>query len=676
MQNTENPRTTTEAQINANRENAKKSTGPRTAEGKAASSRNGLKHGLCADQHLLPGEDPEDFLFLLKDLYDRFHPVGQGEEKLVLRIAAAQWRLDRAFPIEAGIYRNRLREVEDEDAHSQRQYLQNKEIAEFQGMPLPHPPGQYDEADVLARAFDSDCLAPNSLAKLARYETSIEHSIERSLRQLKAFQAARHTPDPTPEGPQRSSKPAPEPPPTPSEPADCEPNPNDGAAPGVTPKIETLGKCTTPIERSVPSEEKRDLRAAAAGDQAEGSGPHADEHEHLEAMPGLGHTQTHAVRLAGGGIGQGGERAGQAAEPGARVGTGDRAAQGGRGGAQFGSGFFQRCLAKNMGTTVAELRGGRISIYEEIREMMRLQGKGRVERCCRLAGVSRAGFYRQWQAAEPAEEEQELRHQMQLIFVTHRGHYGNRRIAAQLRQQGMLVNKKRVARLMREDNLLAITQRKFELATTDSDHGLPVYLNLAARMVVTGINQLWVADITYIRLNREFVFLAVVIDVYSRRAIGRSISRRIDTQLTLAALKQAIQDRQPKPGVVHHNDQGVQYASRDYVAELLAHGLIPSMSRPGNPYDNAFCESFMKTLKKEEIYCNKYQDLEDLTRHAEEFIDEYYNRQRLHSALGYRSPADFEAAAAQAGGEANGLAGAPQMRYFTPPSDHNLGVTD
>jgi transposase InsO family protein len=329
-----------------------------------------------------------------------------------------------------------------------------------------------------------------------------------------------------------------------------------------------------------------------------------------------------------------------------------------------------------MGTTVAELRGGRISIYEEIREMMRLQGKGRVERCCRLAGVSRAGFYRQWQAAEPAEEEQELRHQMQLIFVTHRGHYGNRRIAAQLRQQGMLVNKKRVARLMREDNLLAITQRKFELATTDSDHGLPVYLNLAARMVVTGINQLWVADITYIRLNREFVFLAVVIDVYSRRAIGRSISRRIDTQLTLAALKQAIQDRQPKPGVVHHNDQGVQYASRDYVAELLAHGLIPSMSRPGNPYDNAFCESFMKTLKKEEIYCNKYQDLEDLTRHAEEFIDEYYNRQRLHSALGYRSPADFEAAAAQAGGEANGLAGAPQMRYFTPPSDHNLGVTD
>jgi transposase InsO family protein len=301
--------------------------------------------------------------------------------------------------------------------------------------------------------------------------------------------------------------------------------------------------------------------------------------------------------------------------------------------------------------------------------MMQLQGKGKVERHCWLAGVSRTGFYRHWQEVAPDEEELALRHEIQLIYVAHRGHYGYRRIAAQLGRQGMLVNRKRVARLMREDNLLAIVKRKFVLATTDSEHDLPVYLNLAARMVVTGINQLWVADITYIRLSREFVFLAVVIDAYSRRAIGRSISRRIDTELTLAALKQAIQARQPKPGLVHHNDQGVQYASRDYVGELRTHGIIPSMSRPGNPYDNAFCESFMKTLKKEEIYCNKYQDLEDLTLHAEEFIDQYYNRQRLHSALGYRSPADFEAAAAQAageGGEAGGLASAPKMMYFTP----------
>jgi transposase InsO family protein len=300
--------------------------------------------------------------------------------------------------------------------------------------------------------------------------------------------------------------------------------------------------------------------------------------------------------------------------------------------------------------------------------MMPLQGKGRVERYCRLAEVSRAGFYRHWQEVAPGEEEVALRHEIQLIFVAHRGHYGYRRISAQLRQQGMLVNRKRVARLMREDNLLAIVKRKFVLATTDSEHDLPVYLNLAARMVVTGINQLWVADITYIRLSHAFVFLAVVIDVYSRRAIGWSISRNIDTELTLAALKQAIQSRQPKPGLVHHNDQGVQYASRDYVEELRAHGIIPSMSRPGNPYDNAFCESFMKTLKKEEIYCTKYQDIEDLTQHAEEFIDQYYNRQRLHSALGYRSPADFEAAAQAAGegGEPGGLEGAPKMMYFTP----------
>jgi putative transposase len=322
-----------------------------------------------------------------------------------------------------------------------------------------------------------------------------------------------------------------------------------------------------------------------------------------------------------------------------------------------------------MGTTAAARHDGRVSIYEEIGAMMRLQGQGRVERYCRLAGVSRAGFYRHWQAAAPAAEEMEVRHQIQLIFVAHRARYGYRRITAELRRQGLLANKKRVARLMREDNLLAITKRKFVLATTDSEHDLPVYLNLAARMVVTGTNQLWVADLTYIRLRQEFVFLAVVIDVYSRRAVGRSLSRNIDTEVTLAALRQAIQARQPRPGVVHHSDRGVQYASHDYTEELRVHGLISSMSRPGNPYDNAFCESFMKTLKNEEIYCNEYQGLDDLTKHAEEFIDQYYNKQRLHSALGYRSPAEFEAAAAPAAGgsgQPNGLAGAPKMMYFTP----------
>jgi putative transposase len=317
-----------------------------------------------------------------------------------------------------------------------------------------------------------------------------------------------------------------------------------------------------------------------------------------------------------------------------------------------------------MGTTTAELRCWRVSIYGEIREMTHLQGKGSVERFCRLAGVSRASFYRNWQHTEPAEEEMALRHRIQLLFIEHRGHYGVRRMTHLLRLEGMVINHKRVERVMKEDNLLAITKRKFVLATTDSRHDLPVYLNLAARMEVTAINQLWVADITYIRLNREFVFLAVVIDVYSRRVVGRALSEKIDTELTLSALKQAIEMRQPKPGLVHHSDQGIQYAAGDYVEEMDAHGIIASMSRPGNPYDNAFCESFMKTLKKEEVYCSEYQDLADLTIHIEAFIDQYYNQKRLHSALGYVCPAAFEATAQPAG-----ITDAPKMIYFPPPKE-------
>jgi len=233
-----------------------------------------------------------------------------------------------------------------------------------------------------------------------------------------------------------------------------------------------------------------------------------------------------------------------------------------------------------------------------------------------------------------------------------------------LRVEGMVVNHKRIERLMRADNLLAVGKRKFVPATTDSNHDLEVYLNLAARMKVTAINQVWVADITYVRLRRQFVFLAVIIDLHSRRVIGRAISKRIDADLTLAALKQAIETRAPQPGVVHHSDQGIQYAARSYVTELAAHGIVPSMSRPGNPYDNAFCESFMKTLKKEEVYCNEYTDLTDLRVHIETFIDRYYNERRLHSAIGYVSPADFEAGSGTGGSE---LCVAPRMRYFKPP---------
>jgi len=205
----------------------------------------------------------------------------------------------------------------------------------------------------------------------------------------------------------------------------------------------------------------------------------------------------------------------------------------------------------------------------------------------------------------------------------------------------MVVNHKRVARLMREDNLLAV-QPKAYVVTTDSDHDLEVYLNLASRMKLTGVNQLWVADITYIRLKEEWVYLAVVLDAFSRKVVGWELDRNLTARLPIAALEKAIADRRPPPGVVHHSDRGVQYASDDYVGLLRKHGMIPSMSRPANPYDNASCESFMKTLKREEIYANEYRDMAHLRENIAAFIDTYYNRVRLHSALGYKPPEEFE----------------------------------
>jgi transposase InsO family protein len=180
------------------------------------------------------------------------------------------------------------------------------------------------------------------------------------------------------------------------------------------------------------------------------------------------------------------------------------------------------------------------------------------------------------------------------------------------------------------------------VVTTKSDHKLEVYLNLARRLKLSGVDQLWVADITYIRLQKEFVYLAVILDGFSRKVVGWQLERNLATGLALGALQQAIAARKPAPGLVHHSDRGVQYASQDYVAVLEGHGIIPSMSRPANPYDNASCESFLKTLKREEIYVNQYRDLDHLRDNIEEFIERYYNRQRLHSALGYRSPEEFE----------------------------------
>jgi len=272
---------------------------------------------------------------------------------------------------------------------------------------------------------------------------------------------------------------------------------------------------------------------------------------------------------------------------------------------------------------------------------MSLQGSLSIERMCQLAQVSRAGFYRSLQERRPVEEEMEVRSAIQTIVLEHRRRYGYRRVTAELRRRGMLVNHKRVSRLMREDNLLAVQPRAF-VVTTDSRHEFEVYLNLASRLKLTGINQLWVADITYIRLQTEFVYLAVILDGFSRKVVGWALERTLATRLPKAALEQAIATRQPPPGLVHHSDRGVQYASDEYVQVLQEHQMIPSMSRPANPYDNASCESFMKTLKREEIYANDYLDLDHLRANVEAFIEQYYNRCRLHSALGYQSPDEFE----------------------------------
>jgi transposase InsO family protein len=262
---------------------------------------------------------------------------------------------------------------------------------------------------------------------------------------------------------------------------------------------------------------------------------------------------------------------------------------------------------------------------------------------CELAEVSRGGYYRQFREKAPQEEAMAVRAAVQQIALEHRRRYGYRRVTAELRRRGMAVNHKRVVRLMQEDQLLALRRRPW-VATTQAGHELQVYVNLARRMQLTASDQLWVADITYIRLAEEFVYLAVVVDGFSRRAVGWALDRSLQTRLTVAALEMAIAQRRPAPGLVHHSDRGIQYAATDYVSLLAQHGITASMSRPAYPYDNAQCESFIKTLKQEEISCRRYRDLEDLRGHLREFIEEYYNRCRLHSALGYRTPVEFEAA--------------------------------
>jgi putative transposase len=260
---------------------------------------------------------------------------------------------------------------------------------------------------------------------------------------------------------------------------------------------------------------------------------------------------------------------------------------------------------------------------------------------CQLGQVSRAGFYRFFQEQEPQQEELDLRSTIQEIFLEHRRRYGYRRVTKELRRRGWLVNRKRVQRLMQEDNLLAIQPQVF-VTTTNSQHQCEVYLNLARHLKLSGINQLWVADITYIRLQGEFVYLAVILDAFSRKVVGWELAQQMTCELTKTALERSIAARQPGPGLVHHSDRGMQYAAQEYTKLLEQYQIIPSMSRPANPYDNASCESFIRTLKREEIQATAYRDLEHLRQNLEEFIERYYNRLRLHSALGYQSPEEFE----------------------------------
>jgi putative transposase len=268
-----------------------------------------------------------------------------------------------------------------------------------------------------------------------------------------------------------------------------------------------------------------------------------------------------------------------------------------------------------------------------------------VRAMCRLAGVSRAGFYRYLEAGAGQADDCELREAVEQVALVWPA-YGSRRITAELRRRGWTVNRKRVQRIMREGGLLCLRQPTSWLATTDSKHNLPVFPNLAAGLEVTRMNQLWVADITYIRLRQEFVFLAAILDAFSRRVIGWGLERHMEAALCLTALKKAVQQRSVSQELIHHSDRGTQYCSNEYVETLARHGIRGSMSRKGNPYDNAVVERFWRTLKYEQVYRNEYATLEQARRDIGPFMDRIYNGERLHSALDYRTPVEFEAAAA------------------------------
>jgi putative transposase len=280
-----------------------------------------------------------------------------------------------------------------------------------------------------------------------------------------------------------------------------------------------------------------------------------------------------------------------------------------------------------------------------IRESIESGNQISLDHAIRLLGVSRSGFYKWLEQSknEPVKgDDLVIRNELQKVAVEFPA-YGYRRITIELKNRGYTVNHKRVLRLMREDNLLCVRKR-FKPKTTDSNHNFRIYPNLIKDLEITRLNQVWASDITYIRLPREFIYLAVVLDLFSRRCIGWNLDRSMYTELTLRALTMALEDRWngTMQGLIHHSDQGVQYASKEYIDCLHTHGIRISMAAQGNPYDNAFVESFIRTLKYEEVYLNDYETFSDASGNIPSFIDDVYNKKQLHSALGYRSPIDFE----------------------------------